>query len=271
LGSSWVLPEPQYTVTYSLQSPDLQKGPDMFTAPAKPSLNDHTKLPKAFTEIWLQFGQFYCTDQERRCLEFRLDEGICEVTFISDVAQPHIAKTLVVTPIMAVALLHLAKQSKFILWKDLVEQLSIEPQLLAEHMMPLCQPTTDPKKCIVRKSTPETNGFKPDDKLLLSKQFESNSAKHYIKFQKKQTEKDKSNQSKELLKLRLMSVKAVIVRYLKMTKQCKHNDLHAEIHKQLGQRFSPPAAMIKEAIDALANDELLERDSDDHTIYHYKA
>eukprot|EP00461_Guttulinopsis_vulgaris_P007403 UN07451 len=172
---------------------------------------------------------------------------------------------------MAIILLHLSKQPKFVLWKDLVQDLSIDPRLLADHLLPLCLPLDQPTKCIVRKSTGVPT-FKDDDKLILSKQFDSNSIKHFIRYERRQTVKDVEKRDQELEKMRMFQCKAVLVRSMKMRKECQYQELINEAIKQLAARFTPSSAMLKDAIEKLIEDDnILERDSNDRNLIIYLA
>lgn len=66
-------------------------------------------------------------------------------------------------------------------------------------------------------------------------------------------------------------VEAAIVRIMKARKALHHNDLIAEVTRQLSIRFSPTPQFIKKRIESLIEREYLERDSKDRRIYTYMA
>jgi cullin 3 len=66
-------------------------------------------------------------------------------------------------------------------------------------------------------------------------------------------------------------VEAGIVRIMKARKALSHNDLIAEVSKQLSTRFSPTPQFIKKRIESLIEREYLERKDDDRRIYQYVA
>mmetsp|Transcript_16824 Transcript_16824/g.22614 ORF Transcript_16824/g.22614 Transcript_16824/m.22614 type:complete len:732 (-) Transcript_16824:417-2612(-) len=66
-------------------------------------------------------------------------------------------------------------------------------------------------------------------------------------------------------------VEASIVRIMKARKTMRHNDLIAEVTRQLSSRFVPEPAFIKKRIESLIEREYLERDRDDRRTYKYLA
>lgn len=66
-------------------------------------------------------------------------------------------------------------------------------------------------------------------------------------------------------------VEAAIVRIMKARKALHHNDLIAEVTKQLSVRFVPSPQFIKKRIESLIEREYLERAQDDRRVYVYMA
>ena len=66
-------------------------------------------------------------------------------------------------------------------------------------------------------------------------------------------------------------VEAAIVRIMKARKTLNHNDLVAEVTKQLSIRFNPSPVFIKKRIESLIEREYLERASNEHRVYTYVA
>ena len=66
-------------------------------------------------------------------------------------------------------------------------------------------------------------------------------------------------------------VEAAIVRIMKARKSLGHNDLIAEVTKQLSVRFSASPQFVKKRIESLIEREYLERALDDHRLYNYVA
>jgi len=66
-------------------------------------------------------------------------------------------------------------------------------------------------------------------------------------------------------------VEAAIVRIMKARKTLRHNDLIAEVTRQLTSRFVAEPAFIKKRIESLIEREYLERETDDRRTYKYLA
>lgn len=66
-------------------------------------------------------------------------------------------------------------------------------------------------------------------------------------------------------------VEAAIVRIMKARKALNHNDLIAEVTKQLSIRFYPSPLFIKKRVESLIDREYLERDEHEHRLYLYVA
>lgn len=66
-------------------------------------------------------------------------------------------------------------------------------------------------------------------------------------------------------------VNAAIVRIMKACQTINHNDLIAQLVKQLHNRFQPSTLLIKQRIEDLIEKEYLKRDDDVASVYHYIA
>ena len=66
-------------------------------------------------------------------------------------------------------------------------------------------------------------------------------------------------------------LEAAIVRIMKARKVLNHNDLVAEVTKQLSGRFVPPPQFVKKRVESLIEREYLERDESDRRVYRYMA
>ena len=66
-------------------------------------------------------------------------------------------------------------------------------------------------------------------------------------------------------------IEASIVRVMKARKSLDHNNLIAEVAKQLNSRFRPTPQQIKKRIESLIERDYLERNRIDNKVYDYLA
>eukprot|EP00579_Thalassiosira_antarctica_P000497 CAMPEP_0201867100 /NCGR_PEP_ID=MMETSP0902-20130614/1465_1 /ASSEMBLY_ACC=CAM_ASM_000551 /TAXON_ID=420261 /ORGANISM="Thalassiosira antarctica, Strain CCMP982" /LENGTH=957 /DNA_ID=CAMNT_0048392215 /DNA_START=440 /DNA_END=3313 /DNA_ORIENTATION=+ len=66
-------------------------------------------------------------------------------------------------------------------------------------------------------------------------------------------------------------LEAAIVRIMKARKMLNHNDLVAEVTRQLSGRFAPQPQFVKKRVESLIEREYLERDEGDRRVYRYMA
>jgi cullin 3 len=66
-------------------------------------------------------------------------------------------------------------------------------------------------------------------------------------------------------------IEAAIVRTMKARKILSHNDIVAEVTRQLSSRFAPQPLVIKKRIESLIEREFIERDAQDRSMYRYLA
>lgn len=74
-----------------------------------------------------------------------------------------------------------------------------------------------------------------------------------------------------VLESRKHCVEASIVRIMKSRKTLDHNNLVAEVIRQLNSRFHVEPIFIKQRIEALIEQEYLKRDEENRKMYHYLA
>lgn len=137
---------------------------------------------------------------------------------------------------------------------------------------------------------PMSKDVKDDDVFKLNKNFKSPSVKVKVlsvsaassvapqktkheagtrtKSEKEEESEDIQNSINEGRKFEL---NAAIVRILKSRQQVHHNELIAEIVKQLQNRFQPLTIMMKQRIEDLIDKEYLRRDAEERNLYHYVA
>ncbi|KAI9106100.1 Cullin [Phlyctochytrium arcticum] len=86
-----------------------------------------------------------------------------------------------------------------------------------------------------------------------------------------ETEAERAETMDKIDEARRLQVEACIVRIMKARKSLDHNNLVAEVVKQLGARFTPNPSLVKRRIEGLIERDYLERDKRDRKIYNYLA
>lgn len=105
----------------------------------------------------------------------------------------------------------------------------------------------------------------PGDKFFFNNEFTANLARIKIQTVANKVESDgERRQTQDKVdEERKHQIEAAIVRIMKDRKTMEHNELIAEVTKQLNARFLPSPVMIKKRIEALIDREYLERSSED--------
>ncbi|KAJ0432983.1 putative cullin protein, neddylation [Helianthus annuus] len=87
----------------------------------------------------------------------------------------------------------------------------------------------------------------------------------------KESEPEKQETRQRVEEDRKPQIEAAIVRIMKARRVLDHNNIVAEVTKQLQSRFLPNPVVIKKRIESLIEREFLERDKDDRKLYRYLA
>lgn len=130
------------------------------------------------------------------------------------------------------------------------------------------------KHKVLLKSTKGKN-IAPDDEFKVNVGFTS--PLHKLKIQQisansgsgsssgnaMETESERAETMEKVDEARKHQVEACIVRIMKSRKKMDHNNLVAEVVKQLGARFTPNPVLVKKRIEGLIEREYLERDRAD--------
>lgn len=83
--------------------------------------------------------------------------------------------------------------------------------------------------------------------------------------------KDRQSAQQAVSEDRKFAIEASIVRVMKARLHMTHQQLVAEVSKQLMQFFNPNPAQIKQRIEHLISREYMERDGEQTNLYHYLA
>ncbi|XP_057530675.1 cullin-3A [Amaranthus tricolor] len=144
-------------------------------------------------------------------------------------------------------------------------------------------PAPDLKRCLqslacvkgknVLRKEPMSKDIGEDDVFLFNDKFSSKGLKVKIGtvVAQKESEPEKQETRQRVEEDRKPQIEAAIVRTMKSRKVLDHNNIIAEVTKQLQSRFLPNPVEIKKRIESLIEREFLERDSTDRKLYRYLA
>eukprot|EP01018_Ginkgo_biloba_P015329 Gb_08576 [translate_table: standard] len=144
-------------------------------------------------------------------------------------------------------------------------------------------PAVDLKRCLqslacvkgknVLRKEPMSKDIGEDDTFNFNDKFTSKFYKVKIGtvVAQKETEPEKQETRQKVEEDRKPQIEAAIVRIMKARRVLEHNNIVAEVTKQLQARFLPNPAVIKKRIESLIEREFLERDKTDRKLYRYLA
>uniref|UniRef100_A0A1D1YRK4 Cullin-3B n=1 Tax=Anthurium amnicola TaxID=1678845 RepID=A0A1D1YRK4_9ARAE len=144
-------------------------------------------------------------------------------------------------------------------------------------------PASDLKRCLqslacvkgknVLRKEPMSKDIADDDAFYFNDKFTSKYYKVKIGTvaAQKDTEPEKLETRQRVEEDRKPQIEAAIVRIMKSRRVLDHNNIVAEVTKQLQSRFLPNPVIIKKRIESLIEREFLERDKVDRKLYRYLA
>lgn len=259
---------------------------DVLTTGYWPSQNvPSCTLPIVVQEAIDRFSKFYLEKHTGRKLLWQTSTGAAElrVTFGS------VRHELCVSTYQMCILL-LFNHTDTLTLGQIRTQTHIPDQELRRHLISLCTP----KNRVLKKASKGRGITSDDDKFTFNKDYTSKLKRVRIPLVKEtsianegppgNTEGDATMPSNSLLPStidgsvpvaveedRRHLVEAAIVRIMKARKTMKHNDLIAEVTRQLSIRFTPAPQFIKKRIESLIEREYFERSEKEHNVYHYVA
>ncbi|KAK4261129.1 hypothetical protein QN277_004173 [Acacia crassicarpa] len=144
-------------------------------------------------------------------------------------------------------------------------------------------PASDLKRCLqslalvkgrnVLRKEPMSKDVAEDDSFFVNDKFSSKLYKVKIGtiVAQKESEPEKLETRQRVEEDRKPQIEAAIVRIMKSRKCLDHNNLVAEVTKQLQTRFLANPTEVKKRIESLIEREFLERDESDRKFYRYLA
>ncbi|KAL8006350.1 putative cullin protein, neddylation [Plasmopara halstedii] len=236
-------------------------------------------LPLEFVQMTQTFEAFYYARHNGRKLTWMTNMGTVDVraTFMANVEDGERRHELNVSTYQAVILLLFNQRSEW-RFKELLELTRIEVKDLKRHLISLCTP----KYKILNKSSKGKRIDEEFDTFTVNDAYKSKLRRVRIPLvSQKETSllpatSSGINHSADALpptvaEDRKHLVEAAIVRIMKTRKQMQHNQLIAEVTRQMAGRFTPPPQLIKLRIESLIEREYIQRSITDRRLYSYLA
>ncbi|CAN6881573.1 hypothetical protein Bca4012_071593 [Brassica carinata] len=250
--------------------PELSEGPTLIvqvlttgswpTQPAVPC-----NLPAEVSVLCEKFRSYYLGTHTGRRLSWQTNMGTADIKAIFGKGQKH--ELNVSTFQMCVLMLF--NNSDRLSYKEIEQATEI--------------PAPDLKRCLqslacvkgknVIKKEPMSKDIGEEDLFCVNDKFTSKFYKVKIGtvVAQKETEPEKQETRQRVEEDRKPQIEAAIVRIMKSRKILDHNNIIAEVTKQLQPRFLANPTEIKKRIESLIERDFLERDNTDRKLYRYLA
>jgi cullin 1 len=222
------------------------------------------KMPQELSNACNQYKKFYLGAHGGRKLEMRMDSGQAEL----QVAFSKAVKRGLILSTYQMMILLVFNSQKVASLQQLMDITGIPQYEISNHLLSLCHP-----KVQVLLKRPNTKELEPDHKFMLNAKYTSQLMSVVVPLLKSvdQTPEQTLAQDKAIQLQRRHQMDAAIVRIMKTRKTLKHALLTAEVIQQLSARFKAQPNDIKKRIEALIEQEYLERDPNNRGTYNYLA
>ncbi|CAH9084543.1 unnamed protein product [Cuscuta europaea] len=222
-------------------------------------------LPTEILGVCEKFKSYYLGTHTGRRLTWQTNMGTADLKATFGKGQKH--ELNVSTYQMCILMLF--NNSDMLSYKDIEQATEI--------------PLSDLKRCLqslacvkgknVLRKEPMSKEIAEDDLFFFNDKFTSKFFKVKIGtvVAQKESEPEKQETRQRVEEDRKPQIEAAIVRIMKSRRVLDHNNVVAEVTKQLQSRFLPNPVVIKKRIESLIEREFLERDKTDRKLYHYLA
>mmetsp|Transcript_11867 Transcript_11867/g.24023 ORF Transcript_11867/g.24023 Transcript_11867/m.24023 type:complete len:768 (-) Transcript_11867:48-2351(-) len=228
------------------------------------------QLPEAVKAAIEKFDQFYLKTHSGRKLAWQTSLGNAEVKACFE-GRRH--ELIVSTYQMCILTLFHGRGAVPLTLSEIKESTGIPDGELRRHLISLCTP----KHRILKKAS-KGKTISDSDSFLVNSSFTSKLKRVKVPLvSMKETAKGSDATAgaggvpKAVEEDRRHLLEASIVRIMKARKTLKHNDLIAEVSRQLSGRFVPDPQSVKKRIESLIEREYLERSEEDRKMYSYLA
>ncbi|CAH2066414.1 unnamed protein product [Thlaspi arvense] len=234
-----------------------------FTSNSKPILP--CNLPAEVSVLCEKFRSYYLGTHTGRRLSWQTNMGTADIKAVFGKAQRH---ELNVSNFQMCVLM-LFNNSDRLSYKEIEQATEI--------------PSSDLKRCLqsmafvkgknVFKKVPMSKDIGEEDSFVVNEKFTGKFYKVKIGtvVAQKETEPEKQETRHRVEEDRKPQIEAAIVRIMKARRVLDHNNIIAEVTKQLQSRFLANPTEIKKRIESLIERDFLERNSTDRKLYRYLA
>lgn len=255
---------------YACHDPDLGDSPTLAVQvlttgswPTQPS--PQCNLPTEILGVCEKFRSYYLGTHNGRRLSWQTNMGTADLKATFGKSQKH--ELNVSTYQMCVLMLF--NNADILNYREIEQDTGI--------------PTSDLKRCLqslacvkgknVLRKEPMSKDIAEDDAFFFNDKFTSKFFKVKIGTVVAQRESEPENieTRQRVEEDRKPQIEAAIVRIMKSRRTLDHNNIVAEVTKQLQSRFLPNPVVIKKRIESLIEREFLERDKLDRKLYRYLA
>lgn len=244
---------------------------------------NRSRLPSLIEERCIApFEHFYLRLHSGRKLSWQTSQGTADVIRYqaADGASRQPLKHELTVTTHQMSILMLFNDRAMLTLDDIVGATQIQPMAeLKRHIVSLCTPK---HRVLLKKS--KGKGIADDDEFRANPDFQSKLKRVKIPLVAAKDCSSRSSTgrtsaaanttdavSRVVEEDRRLLVEANIVRIMKARKHLQHNDLIAEVTRQLTQRFYPQPHFIKKCIESLLDREYIERSDHDSRVYNYLA
>ena len=257
-------------------------------------------VPQVIQDAMNQFSQFYLEKYTGRKLSWQTSAGAAELRATFGTSPDNFRKHELCVSTYQMCILLLFNNHDTLSLGQIRSHVHIPDQELRRHLISLCTP----KNRILKKASKGRGITSDDDKFTYNADYSSKLKRVRIPLVKEislsndgttQSGNDEtggmagssgtsSNTGNAAVAAmvdgsvpvtveedRRHLVEAAIVRIMKARKSMNHNDLIAEVTRQLSIRFTPVPQFIKKRIESLIEREYLERAENEHRVYRYIA
>uniref|UniRef100_A0A5B7AJC7 Putative cullin-3A n=1 Tax=Davidia involucrata TaxID=16924 RepID=A0A5B7AJC7_DAVIN len=231
--------------------------------PTQPSVT--CNLPAEMSALCEKFRSYYLGTHTGRRLSWQTNMGTADLKATFGKGQKH--ELNVSTYQMCVLMLF--NNAEHLSYKEIEQATEI--------------PSSDLKRCLqslacvkgknVLRKEPMSKDIGEDDSFLINDKFASKFYKVKIGtvVAQKESEPEKQETRQRVEEDRKPQIEAAIVRIMKSRRVLDHNNIIAEVTKQLQSRFLANPGEIKKRIESLIERDFLERDNADRRLYRYLA